>query len=55
MKYTRFKFRIKFDLTKPNGIRRKILDISIANKHGWFPKTDLKSGFFKTYEKYLLR
>jgi GDP-L-fucose synthase len=55
MKYTRFKFTIKFDLTKPNGIRRKILDISIANKHGWYPKTDLKSGFLKTYEKYLLR
>jgi GDP-L-fucose synthase len=55
MKYNRFKFTIKFDLTKPNGIRRKILDISIANKHGWYPKTDLKSGFLKTYEKYLLR
>ena len=55
MEYMKFKFIIKFDLSKPNGVRRKILDISLAKKYGWISKTDLKSGFLKTYENYLLR
>ena len=28
------KINIKYDLTKPNGIKRKVMDISLAKKHG---------------------
>ena len=34
----------KFDLSKPNGTKRKVLDISIAKKLGWVAKTTLKDG-----------
>lgn len=29
------KFRIKYDKTKPNGIKRKILNSNIAKNYGW--------------------
>jgi hypothetical protein len=45
-------FQIKFDNTKPDGTKRKLLDTSIAKRYGWSPKVSLKSGFFKTI-KYL--
>ncbi len=38
----------KFDLSKPNGTKRKVLDISIAKKLGWVAKTTLKDGTKKT-------
>ena len=31
------KFKIKFD-KKPNGTPRKVLDVSLAKKHGWTAK-----------------
>jgi GDP-L-fucose synthase len=45
---------IKYDKNKPNGTPRKLLDVSIAKKHGWFSRTSLYNGFFKTYQHYLL-
>jgi len=54
MKYLQCNFKIKFDLTKPNGTPRKLLNISVAKKYGWFAKTNLKDGFFKTYQDYLI-
>jgi len=35
-------------LSKPNGTKRKVLDISIAKKLGWVAKTTLKDGTKKT-------
>ncbi len=46
------KIRIIFDKTKPNGTPRKLMDISLAKKHGWRYKTDLKSAIIKTYQDY---
>ena len=43
------KIRVKFDKTKPNGTPRKVLDISLAKKHGWVAKTDLIEAIKKTY------
>ena len=51
-KYLNYPIQIKFDNTKPDGTKRKLLDISIAKRYGWSPKVSLKSGFFKTI-KYL--
>ena len=31
------KIRIKYDLSKPNGTPRKVLDVSLAKKYGWKP------------------
>ena len=44
---------IKFDLTKPDGVKRKLLDISLAKKYGWKPKFSLSDGFDKTYSEFL--
>lgn len=41
----------KHDTTKPDGQRRRLLDISKAKKLlGWEPATDLVTGIAKTYE-----
>lgn len=42
------KFKIKYDKTKPNGIKRKILNSSLANSYGWRPKHDLIKSLQKT-------
>ncbi len=47
------KIKIKYDKSKPNGVKRKVLDISLAKKYGWKPKLDLKSSIIKTYNSYL--
>jgi GDP-L-fucose synthase len=39
---------VNFDLSKPNGTKRKVLDVSIAKKLGWIAKTSLKKGTVKT-------
>ena len=47
------KIKIKYDLSKPNGTPRKVLDISLAKKYGWKPKIYLKKQIIKTYESFL--
>lgn len=45
--------KIIFDKYSPDGTPRKILDNALAKKYGWSAKTDLKSGFQKTFEDFL--
>jgi len=45
--------KIQFDLSKPDGTPRKIMDSSIANKYGWKPKISFQKGFRITYLDYL--
>jgi len=45
--------KIKFDKRKPDGVPRKVLDISLAKKYGWKAKTSLDKGFDITYKAYL--
>ena len=45
--------KIKYDKSKPNGVKRKVLDISLAKNYGWEPKIDLKNSIIKTYNSYL--
>jgi len=47
--------KIKFDLTKPNGTPRKILNINLAKKYGWKAKTNLKKGILKTYQNFIVK
>jgi len=41
------------DLSKPVGMKQKLVDISKQNKLGWAPKTSLKDGIKQTYEFFL--
>lgn len=42
-----------FDITKPDGMPRKLLDISRISKLSWKPKTDLKDGLGKMYKYFV--
>jgi len=44
-----FKGELFFDTTKPDGMPRKLLDISKISELGWKPKIELKEGLEKTY------
>ena len=47
------KILIKYDQSKPNGTPRKVLDVSLAKKYGWYASTNLKENIIKTYNSYL--
>ena len=47
--------RIEWDISKPNGTPRKLLDVSKAAAFGWTYKTELEEGIRKTYENFLER
>ena len=40
------------DLDRPVGMKRKLLDITLASRHGWTPKTSLEKGLTQTYRSY---
>ncbi len=42
-----------FDITKPDGMPRKLLDVSKIRALGWAPQVDFKEGLKRTYEWYL--
>ena len=44
--------KIKFDKTKPDGMPKKCLDISLAKKYGWRPNVDLDKAFDITYRDF---
>jgi GDP-L-fucose synthase len=46
------KIIIKYDLSKPNGIKRKVMDVSLAKKLGWKHKISLKNAILTTYQSY---
>ena len=48
-----YKGRINWDLSKPDGTPRKLLDISKLRKLGWSAKTELKKGIELTLESFL--
>ena len=41
------------DITKPVGMKQKLVDISHQQKWGWMPQTSLIDGITKTYEFFL--
>ena len=52
LKKLNLKIRIKFNRSKPDGVSRKLLDVSKAKKYGWTAKTSLDEGFKKTYSEF---
>ena len=47
------KIKIKYDLSKPNGTPRKVLNVSLAKKYGWKYKTNLENAILETYKNFL--
>jgi GDP-L-fucose synthase len=50
-----FKGSLEFELDKPDGTPRKLLDVSRLNALGWKPTVELKTGIALAYEDYLCR
>lgn len=48
-----FRGALRFDITKPDGTPRKLLDVSRITELGWQPKTSLREGIESTYLWYL--
>ena len=44
------KIKIKYDKSKPNGVFRKVMDVSLAKKYGWTPKIKLNHAIMETYK-----
>ena len=51
----KYKGKIKFDKTKPDGMKRKLLDNKRIKNIGWKPKYTLKKGLKKSYKDFLER
>jgi len=47
------KAKVFFDTRKPDGVKRKLLDISLALSYGWKPKVSLNQGFDSTFKSFL--
>jgi len=43
----------EFDLTKPAGMKQKLVNIDKQTELGWKPKTDMITGISKTYQFYI--
>ena len=48
-----YKGQLSFDLTRPDGPARKLLDVSRLSRMGWNYKVSLEKGLEKTYKWYL--
>jgi GDP-L-fucose synthase len=48
-----FEGELTFDITKPDGAPRKLIDVSRLADIGWEYTTELKEGLKKTYKWYL--
>ena len=46
------KIKIKYDLSKPNGTLKKVLDVSLAKSYGWVYKSNLEEALYKTYKDF---
>ncbi len=44
--------KFKYDLSKPTGMKKKLVDNSLIKHLGWEPKTSLTSGIDETYKFY---
>ena len=53
MKKLKVKLKINYDISKPNGMKRKILDLSISRKYGWVSKTSLDKSFDLVYQDFV--
>ena len=45
--------KLEFDTSRPDGMPRKLLDVSKIRKLGWTPKTALRDGLAQAYADFL--
>ncbi len=53
MKKMGMNLKIKYDYSKPNGMPRKCLDVSLAKNYGWKPKFNIDEGIRITLQDFL--
>ena len=53
MKYFQVNLKIKNNKKMPDGVKRKLLDVSLSKKLGWNYKTNLKDGLKKTHQAFI--
>tara|TARA_Y100000591_G_scaffold96680_1_gene81908 strand:+ start:1567 stop:2505 length:939 start_codon:yes stop_codon:yes gene_type:complete len=46
------KIKIKYDKSKPNGVYRKVMDVSLAKKYGWKSKIKVHDAILETYKSF---
>lgn len=54
IKEVKYEGSLVFDITKPDGTQRKLMDVSKINKLGWKSKILLNDGLSKTINEYLI-
>ena len=52
MKMLNINLKINKNKTMPDGVKSKLMNSSLALKHGWRPKIDLVNGFRDTFQKF---
>lgn len=45
--------RLDFDDSKPAGMKQKLMDSTVARRHGWDPQTDIEQGMRLAYDSAL--
>ena len=48
-----FQGKLVFDLTRPEGTPRKLMDVNLLNKFGWSARMPLRKGIKSSYRDYL--
>lgn len=48
-----YKVKFTYDLSKPSGMKRKLLDVSKIKKLGWKPTYEISLGIKETYEYFI--
>jgi GDP-L-fucose synthase len=54
-KITQYKGNIEFDISKPDGMKKKLLNNKNILSFGWKPRHSLQNGLKKTYKDFLIR
>ena len=49
------KLKIKYDKSKPDGMPKKCMNISVSKKYGWKPKNDINLAIKKTFKDFLTK
>lgn len=55
LKVVGYECRLSLDLTKPTGMKQKLMDSKISQSFGWLPKTSLFDGMTTAYRHFLNR
>ena len=48
----KMKLKIEYDKTKPDGVKKKLLNVNLSKKYGWIAKTSLDQGIKDTLESF---